>query len=101
VLAAEDGKKPKKHAKKKKKNVKKVKHSKKVVRHLWGSGTGKFRTRGRYIAATVAGTTWLTEDRCDGTRTYVQEGVISARDLVKHKTIRLGAGQSYVARPRR
>jgi hypothetical protein len=87
-------KKPKKATKKK------AKRSKKVVRHLWGSGKGKFRTRGRYIAATVQGTTWLTEDRCDGSRAYVQEGVIAARDLVKHKTIRLGAGQSYVARPR-
>jgi uncharacterized repeat protein (TIGR01451 family) len=82
-----------------KKKTKKTKRSKKVVRHLWGSGKGKFRTKGRYIAATVHGTTWLTEDRCDGSRAYVQEGVVDARDLVKHKTIRLGAGQSYVARP--
>ena len=82
-----------------KKKPKKVKKSKKVVRHLWGSGKGKFRTKGRYIAATVHGTTWLTEDRCDGTRSFVQEGVVDVRDLVKHKTIQLGAGQSYVARP--
>ena len=82
-----------------KKKTKKKKRSKKVVRHLWGSGKGKFRTKGRYIAATVHGTTWLTEDRCDGTRSFVQEGVIDARYLVKHKTIQLGAGQSYVARP--
>jgi len=81
------------------KKPKKVKRSKKVVRHLWGSGKGKFRTKGRYIAATVHGTTWLTEDRCDGTRAFVQEGVVDVRDLVKHKTIQLGAGQSYVARP--
>src|SRR5262249_26688015 len=84
---------------KKPKKKTKVKASKKVVRHLWGSGKGKFRTKGRFVAATVHGTTWLTEDRCDGSRGYVQEGVIDARDLVKHKTIRLGAGQSYVARP--
>jgi hypothetical protein len=83
----------------KKKPQKKAKVSKKVVRHLWGSGKGKFRTRGRYVAATVHGTTWLTEDRCDGTRAFVQEGVVDVRDLVKHKTIQLGAGQSYVARP--
>jgi hypothetical protein len=82
-----------------KKTKKKAKRSKKVVRHLWGSGKGKFRTKGRYISAAVHGTTWLTEDRCDGSRAYVQEGVVDARDLVKHKTIRLGAGQSYVARP--
>ena len=82
-----------------KKAKRKAKRSKKVVRHLWGSGKGKFRTKGRFIAATVHGTTWLTEDRCDGTRAYVQEGVVDVRDLVKHKTIQLGAGQSYVARP--
>jgi uncharacterized repeat protein (TIGR01451 family) len=92
TLAAYDKKKPKK-------KPKKVKRSKKVVRHLWGSGTGKFRTKGRFIAATVHGTTWLTEDRCDGSRAFVQEGVVDVRDLVKHKTIQLGAGQSYVARP--
>ena len=91
TLSAFDNKKPKK--------AKKVKRSKKVVRHLWGSGKGKFRTKGRFIAATVHGTTWLTEDRCDGSRAFVQEGVVDVRDLVKHKTIQLGAGQSYVARP--
>jgi uncharacterized delta-60 repeat protein len=36
-------------------------------RRLWGNGRGKFRTRGRYGAATVRGTKWLTDDRCDGT----------------------------------
>ncbi len=94
ALASFDKKKPKKT-----KKAKKRKRSKKVVRHLWGSGMGKFRTRGRFIAATVHGTTWLTQDRCDGTRAFVQEGVVDVRDLVKHKTITLGAGQSYVARP--
>ena len=83
----------------KKPKKKKAKRSTKVVRHLWGSGKGKFRTKGRYVAATVHGTTWLTQDRCDGTRAYVQEGVVDVRDLVKHKTIQLGAGQSYIARP--
>jgi uncharacterized repeat protein (TIGR01451 family) len=91
TLAAFDKKKPKK--------AKKAKVSKKVVRHLWGSGKGKFRTRGRYVAASVHGTTWLTEDRCDGTRAFVQEGVVDVRDLVKHKTVQLGAGQSYVGKP--
>jgi uncharacterized repeat protein (TIGR01451 family) len=95
TLASVD-KKPKKP--KKAKSKKRTK-SKTVVRHLWASGTGKFRTTGRYIAATVHGTSWLTQDRCDGTRAYVQEGVVDVRDLVKHKTIRLGAGQSYLGRP--
>lgn len=87
--------------KKRKKKPKKAKRSHKVVRHLWGDGKGKFRTTGRYVAATVHGTTWLTEDRCDGSRAFVRKGVVDVRDLVRHRTIRLGAGQSYVARPRR
>ena len=31
-------------------------------RRLWGSGKGRFRTRGQYSAATVRGTKWLVED---------------------------------------
>ncbi len=75
--------------------------SRKSIRHLWGSGKGRFQTRGRYLAATVHGTTWFTEDRCDASRAYVQEGVVAVRDLVKRKTVEVTAGQSYVARPRR
>ena len=35
---------------------------------------GRFRTRGRYSAATVRGTIWDTVDRCDGTLTVVKRG---------------------------
>jgi virginiamycin B lyase len=38
-----------------------------VVRKLWGNAHGSFKTSGRAGAATVLGTTWLTEDLCDGT----------------------------------
>jgi hypothetical protein len=38
-------------------------------RRLFGSAHGRFRTRGRNSSATVRGTQWLTEDRCDGTLT--------------------------------
>jgi uncharacterized repeat protein (TIGR01451 family) len=93
ALAAAD-KKPKQPKKSKRKR------SRKLVRHLWGSGKGKFQTRGRYLAATVHGTTWLTEDRCDSSRAFVQEGVVAVRDLVKRKTVQVSAGQAYVARPR-
>jgi uncharacterized repeat protein (TIGR01451 family) len=92
TLAALEKKKPKK--------PKAKKRSRKVVRHLWGSGKGRFRTKGRFVAATVHGTTWLTEDRCDGSRAFVEEGVVDVRDFVRRKTIQLHAGQSYVARPR-
>ncbi len=68
-----------------------------VVRHVWGKGKGHFRTKGRYAAATVRGTFWLTEDRCDGTRVLVRQGKVEVRDLVKKKTVLLTPGQSYVA----
>src|SRR5262249_53872328 len=42
-----------------------------VVRALWGDGKGRFQTRGQYAAATVRGTKWLVQDRCDGTLTRV------------------------------
>ena len=35
-------------------------------RKLWGDGKGKFRTKGRYAAATVRGTRWLTQDTLRG-----------------------------------
>lgn len=71
--------------------------SKKPVRRLWGSGKGKFRTRGRYSAATVRGTVWKTEDRCDGTLTFVEEGIIGVRDFVRNVDVVLRTGQSYLA----
>ena len=71
----------------------------KVVRSLWGSGKGRFATQGRYAAATVRGTIWNTQDRCDGTRIYVRRGIVSVLDLVTKKTIILKAGQSFLAKP--
>jgi VCBS repeat-containing protein len=69
------------------------------VRRLWGSGKGKFRTRGRYSSATVRGTIWRTEDRCDGTLTHVQEGSITVRDFGRKRDIVVRAGKSYLAEP--
>jgi hypothetical protein len=71
--------------------------TKKVVRSLWGEGTGKFRTRGKYSAATVRGTMWLTADRCDGTLTKVNQGVVAVLDIPKKKTVLVTAGHSYLA----
>ena len=50
-------------------------------RRLWGNGRGRFRTRGRYGAATVRGTKWLTDDRCDGTLVRVKRGKVAVKDL--------------------
>lgn len=70
------------------------------VRRLWGNATGRFRTRGRFSAATVRGTVWLTEDRCDGTLTRVRTGRVEVFDQVQRRRVQLRAGQSYLARRR-
>jgi Ca2+-binding RTX toxin-like protein len=46
------------------------------------------------------GTEWTTEERCNGTFTRVRSGVVKVRDLRRHVTKVLRAGQSYLA-PRR
>lgn len=71
------------------------------VRRLWGSGHGRFRTRGRYGSAAVRGTTWLTEDRCEGTRVRVVRGRVAVRDMVRHKTVMVSAGHAHLVRARR
>jgi hypothetical protein len=70
-------------------------------RRLWGSGHGHFRTRGRRSSATVRGTIWLTEDRCDGTLTRVKRGVVAVQDFGSRKTKLVRAGKSYLARAKR
>ncbi len=70
----------------------------KVVRHLWAKGKGRFRTRGRYAAATVRGTEWLTADRCDGTLTRVTQGSVQVSDLPLRKSVLVRAGRSYLAK---
>jgi len=67
-----------------------------VVRSLWGNGHGQFVTQGKYAAATVRGTIWNTQDRCDGTFVQVQRGVVSVLDLVRHKTKSVTAGNSLL-----
>jgi len=72
--------------------------SKSVVGQLWGDGKGHFQTRGRYGAATVRGTKWLVQDRCDGTLVTVVRGVVAVRDFKLGKTLIVTAGHSYLAR---
>jgi ferric-dicitrate binding protein FerR (iron transport regulator) len=69
-------------------------------RRLWGNGHGRFRTRGSHGIATVRGTHWLTEDRCDGTLVRVRRGVVEVRDLAKRRTVMVRAGESYLAKRR-
>jgi hypothetical protein len=72
--------------------------SPKVVRHLWGTGKGHFRTRGRYAAATVRGTNWHIQDRCDGTLVSVTTGTVTVRDFKRKRDVTVSAGHSYLAK---
>ena len=81
--------------------AKKKKGPKSVLGKLWGSGKGKFRTDGKYSSATVRGTIWLVQDRCEGTLTKVTRGTVQVRDLKRKKTITVKAGHSYLARAQR
>ncbi len=74
--------------------------SHKVLQLLHASARGKFRTAGRYSAATVRGTVWSVADRCDGTLTHVFTDKVAVTDFVRHVTVVLRAGQSYLARAR-
>ena len=71
----------------------------KKKRRLWGNGKGKFRTKGRFSSATVRGTKWLVEDRCNGTLTRVKKGRVAVR--YRGRTIKLRAGQQFFAKRRR
>jgi hypothetical protein len=74
----------------------------KARRRLWGHDThGKFRTRGGNSAATVRGTAWYVEDRCDGTLTRVSKGSVSVYDVRLHRSVIVRAGHSYLARVKR
>ena len=69
------------------------------MRKLWGrDGGGRFRTRGRSSSATVRGTVWLTEDRCDGTRVVVREGAVDVRPNRGGRARRVRAGRSLLVR---
>jgi hypothetical protein len=72
--------------------------SSKTLQLLRASAHGKFRTSGRYSAATVRGTKWTVADRCDGTLTHDITDSVAVTDFVHHKTIILHAGRSYLAK---
>ncbi len=72
--------------------------SSKTLQLLKVSGHGKFKTTGRYSSATVRGTIYTVADKCDGTLTHVIRDTVLVDDFVRHKTILLHAGQSYLAK---
>jgi hypothetical protein len=74
--------------------------SSRTLQLLHASAHGKFRTSGRYSAATVRGTRWTIADKCNGTLTRDITDSVAVTDFVRHKTIILHAGQIYLARAR-
>jgi WD40 repeat protein len=71
------------------------------TRSLWGNGKGNFTTNGKYASATVRGTYWLTQDTCNGTLVRVRSGTVKVLDRVRHRTVTVRAGKSYLARAHR
>jgi hypothetical protein len=69
-------------------------------RALFGSGHGRFRTRGRWASATVRGTVWKVADTCDGTQTNVLRGVVKVHDFGLDRIVSVRAGQQYLAKAR-
>jgi hypothetical protein len=70
----------------------------KVLGLLRGTAKGRFRTTGRFAAATVRGTDWGVRNRCDGTLTVVRRGVVAVTDFRLHKTVIVRGGQTYLAK---
>jgi hypothetical protein len=69
-----------------------------IIRTLWGSDHGgSFRTQGRSSVATVRGTAWVTQDRCDGTLTRVTSGAVSVWNRVSKRAVLVHAGRQYLA----
>jgi hypothetical protein len=72
--------------------------SPRVIRRLRSSARGHFRTRGSSSAATIRGTKWTTEDRCDGTRTVSEQGTVQTTSPIGEDDLNfpLQPGQSIV-----
>jgi len=64
---------------------------------LWGDGHGDYVTKGHAGSATVRGTIWLTEDRCDGTYFEAKRDTVVVHDFTRHRVITLHTGQHYLA----
>ena len=68
-------------------------------RRLWAQDDdGRFTTGGRNSVASVRGTKWLTEERCDGTLTRVVTGAVLVRNVHTGRSVLVRAGRSHLAR---
>ena len=48
----------------------------------------------------MRGTLWYHADRCDGTYTKVNEGVVTVLDIARKKVLIVRAGHSVLVRPK-
>jgi Thrombospondin type 3 repeat len=70
-----------------------------VVRTLTASTRkGVFRIVGAAGASTAHSATWVTEDRCTGTRTDVGRGHVTVASKTSKRTVTVRAGRSYTIR---
>ena len=65
-----------------------------------GKHRRRAQVRGKHSIAAADGTSWTTEERCDGTLTRVRSGTVRVRDLELDKTVVVRAGHRYLARAR-
>ena len=77
--------------------ARRVSRSKASHNSLWGNGHGDYMTKGHAGSATVRGTIWLTEERCDGTFFEAKRDTVVVRDFTRHRTVILHMGQHYLA----
>jgi hypothetical protein len=70
-----------------------------IVRRLWAlDHHGSFRTHGINSVATVRGTVWRVDDRCDGTLTKVFEGSVLVHDTDTGRNHLVTAHHHFLAR---
>jgi hypothetical protein len=68
-----------------------------VVRKLWGNAHGSYTTSAKTASASVLGTIWLTEDRCDGSYFKVTKDTIAVTPFAHgSKTHKLKQGGSII-----
>jgi hypothetical protein len=71
------------------------------VRGLTASTTtGSFRVVAGAAIVSGRGATWVTTDRCDGTRTEVGKGHVAVLNRATHRTITVPAGRAYLVKAR-
>jgi hypothetical protein len=63
-----------------------------------GTEKGLFRIVGAAGISTATDATWVTQDRCDGTRTDVGKGRVSVLDRETRKTVTVRSGRSYLVK---